>query len=85
MINFKDFENEIKSFDNKLTSDEQNLYIEYIKNLDFLENQDPQIFIDNLIINDTFIENCKDFKNNEIPASAIVCKYKNLFLINSYF
>ena len=42
MTSFLDFENEIKSFKNRLNTNEINLYIEYIKtlNLDFLKNRD---------------------------------------------
>lgn len=85
MTNFKDFENEIKSFENKINLDEQNLYIEYIKTLDFdfLKNQDPISFVDNLILNDTLIEKVDNSRYEESDDTFLV-KYKNLKLIRAF-
>ena len=85
MTTFKDFENEIKSFDNKLNWDEQNLYIEFIKTLDFdfLKNQNPINFIDNLILNDTLIEKVNNSRYEE-PDDTFLVKYKNLKLKKAF-
>ena len=85
MTTFKDFENEIKSFENRLNFDEQNLYVEFIKTLDFdfLKNQDPINFIDNLIINDTLIEKVNNSKYEE-PDDTFLVKYKNLKLKKAF-
>lgn len=87
MTSFLDFEIEIKSFKDRLSTDKINLYIEYLKtlNLDFLKNRDVVFFIYDLVVNSTLIQTSRDIKKNNIPESAIVCKYKNLFLIDKVF
>lgn len=86
MSSFNDLENAIASFSDKFTNKELNLYLKYFKNIDFnflnkIENIEN--FIENFIINDTIIKNSKDFKDSDIPASAILCKHSNLFLIDA--
>lgn len=87
MTSFLDFENEIKSFKDRLNTNEITLYIEYLKtlNLDFLKNRDVVFYIYDLVVNNTLIQTSRDIKKNKIPESAIICKYKNLFLIDKIF
>ena len=84
-MTFKDFENEIKSFSNQLSYDEQNVYIEYIKTLDFdfLKKQNPIKFIHNLILNETIIEKVDNSRYEE-PDDTFLVKYKNLKLIQAF-